>query len=955
MLEKSQKLELYINQSDSYELNNLTNQMIDESSHELVSLSLDNTRAKFEELSKLQNNIQLFCRKQQIAELYGLKVISKLQGQKLWELVECLWLDGYDHSQMKSLTISLLRLSACCDVLIPESSQRMVLREAISDKNFAWNIFFSLINKQVDKPQSRLTRESFATKVYTSILREDLICHNNVFDSVQLISRKYLRNKISNKVFGKQNNLPAKVNNESRLIRASSAFQNDTESAVRKKRLARLLSNVSVNFFNVKDYISIINSQVMIMADVENNDSEYISSVELFINSLFRVYKKKFFNNIRFINAFLDYLIRVNDELKVLDIIDRVLEKYFVSDKLFIPIYNWLLEHGDLERIEMLISSYNIEGRREDKHDSIVSIINNNQAVIDRHEFIVKSLVMLDAVDINTSEFNSYVINLNYASDSFDLAIPALIQSSKEGMKIIFSSFKRTRKGIYRYLSISEQIERVINANVESLTLEEVQQEIEGIISRDQSYLSCCPKFNIVPSYIKDDISWSASHFKINNIDCFSGVAEYLRNTYRTPIYEYSTLSTYGFFSKQIFRAKLAIHVCMLVERLAKLSNKECYFVSTDAQSSPSQCYMAYSIERGHENNVSFVSISSGYENYSSSSSKKLSTTISAANISDDPMRRGPIFSNRVIFEGLKFSVQNLNDVLSILEINRVSNNSENQKVVLAKDKIQKAKSDGRKVICVFGKVLTDLGVSIDGGPAHEDQVDWLRHTSYLAKHSNALVIVKPHPHEKNLSITRYPVTKMSDYFVESDNLMVLESDWFNIKEIVEHIDLAVLWNGSSAAELIALGCPVLMCAYAARFDYPFKMNYPNSRKDYSDIIINPPEFYVSTEQRNNALKQIWMQSKCKLSVPQNYIPVKITNDPISVPRWDENDAKELLEYGDEKLSELFSRAWNHMESADSYAESLRVYRLLKGKNSSSSIRNGMICVHNQLEDLGYE
>ena len=155
-------------------------------------------------------------------------------------------------------------------------------------------------------------------------------------------------------------------------------------------------------------------------------------------------------------------------------------------------------------------------------------------------------------------------------------------------------------------------------------------------------------------------------------------------------------------------------------------------------------------------------------------------------------------------------------------------------------DRIRAARSAGKRIVLCIGRFLFDQCLRREGGPGHADIRDWLEHTvSLAAAQPDILLIVRPHPHEDNPFISVKARQCLRDLLPQQlpDNIICMAPSAMSMQQMGALIDLAVIWVGTAANELTAMGVPVAACSYAAHDQMPYDAIFPQSREEYANLL----------------------------------------------------------------------------------------------------------------------
>lgn len=320
---------------------------------------------------------------------------------------------------------------------------------------------------------------------------------------------------------------------------------------------------------------------------------------------------------------------------------------------------------------------------------------------------------------------------------------------------------------------------------------------------------------------------------------------------------------------------------------------------------------------------LGIISVTAAYESYFSNLGSKFAHTIAVTDLTLDPWVRAPFLPRRDRFErwyaANRDNEEYRRQAEAVFTVNRAGvEGTDRERAILAR--IKAAKAQGRKIVCAFGKVPVDLCVPYDGGPAHADMADWITHTVEVCGGAdNILLLVKPHPHELRPEIALDLVEGFTDLIATEvkDNVMILGHRDINAHALAPHLDLAVLYNGSSGLELTAQGVPVMMCAHFGRLDYPVDLIYPESRAQYAAYLRAGAYRKPDAELRRRAAFMITYMGTGDVSFVNDYAFRPVTNDKIGVPRWKWEKVERLLREGDPEMARVARRIVGKFEGPE--------------------------------------
>lgn len=317
-----------------------------------------------------------------------------------------------------------------------------------------------------------------------------------------------------------------------------------------------------------------------------------------------------------------------------------------------------------------------------------------------------------------------------------------------------------------------------------------------------------------------------------------------------------------------------------------------------------------YSIIRDycmHKNHplLSYISCNVAYESYFSNLGSKFANTMCVTDMTLYPTIRAPFLARQDQFDTWYAANQNnpnyIEQANNLLSLNRVMS-STNDKEIEILEKLKEYKTQGKKIICAFGKVPVDLSVPYDGGPAHRGMSDWITNTVEICNEleDEVILLVKPHPHELRPEIALDLVEGFHDLIKcqINKNVILLGHQDINGKALAPMLDLALLYNGSSGVELTAQGIPVMMASYFGKHDYPITMLYPEGREQYRDFIrsLNYPS--PAQETRKRAAFLLCYLGTDEISILNQYSKRPLTNDSIGIPTWRHKKIEKFLKEG---------------------------------------------------------
>ncbi|KZM49941.1 hypothetical protein [Labrenzia sp. OB1] len=455
-----------------------------------------------------------------------------------------------------------------------------------------------------------------------------------------------------------------------------------------------------------------------------------------------------------------------------------------------------------------------------------------------------------------------------------------------------------------------------------------------GIISYNYTTLSDEPYYDRT---LKNDwkIDWKNKVLECDGINYFQGVFEYLANCYRRFDIDIEQAPIWKFFYTQLLKCDRAVSVCKSIQANPVLKDLPVRFMAVSAQTSPSYIFKEYCAEVGYRDDMHLVFHINGYENYFSNLGTKVASTMGVRDMTVRPFIRSPLIVRRDMLEQPADSEVEKERLKSVLTADRVGVTDLTPVVAAVEKRIRDHRAGGGKVVVCYGKVLCDLGVPYDGGPAHHDILDWLNHTIDCARDSDTLLLVKPHPHELRPEIARHLTQTLCEGIsVEiPDNVILLGHDWFNNSKLKDMMDVAILWNGTSCLEMSVWGLPVVICAHFGTIDYPVDLIAPQSRADYERMIRDPDSLKQHPDNAGLAIDYLQKMGSDAVFSPYRYCPRPATNDPVGPYYWIREDIERWQGSGDpsvERMADEYVREFVPGESGVATEGDYERYRAFK-------------------------
>ncbi len=368
------------------------------------------------------------------------------------------------------------------------------------------------------------------------------------------------------------------------------------------------------------------------------------------------------------------------------------------------------------------------------------------------------------------------------------------------------------------------------------------------------------------------------------------------------------------YFQSLLVLADVAFTVALKIEKQICLGlSLPVRCVSASSQYVPYGIFRIFCMERGKNSGMEFISSLIGKEYNFFNRINDHSHFVSTRNVTAYPEVRMPqlppaqtldkwVASNSITDEELGFVRTFINHDRNLT--GRVSDEG-----LELLSRIKEEKEKGRKIVCIFGKVIWDFDYPHDSGPAHTSLSDWIQHTVHSAQYSDALFLIKPHPHEEMRNISGVPNERFVDLLPSElpANVILMGGDWVNTKDLIPFLDLGVVWAGTVELDLGINGVPVLACCDWGRYDYPVGFMAPKDRREY-EILLQFPNRVEKPENCEQRCTDIlrYMASE-EILVPYIYYRRSTTNAFI-IPTWYMDQVDEFFKNGDPHIDRLAGR-----------------------------------------------
>lgn len=220
-------------------------------------------------------------------------------------------------------------------------------------------------------------------------------------------------------------------------------------------------------------------------------------------------------------------------------------------------------------------------------------------------------------------------------------------------------------------------------------------------------------------------------------------------------------------------------------------------------------------------------------------------------------------------------------------------------------DYLREQKAQGKRIICCIGRLLFDQAEHKPGGPAHGDISDWLRHSVEIAASDpGIIVLIRPHPHESNPTAAVRARQTMRDVLPKElpPNVLYVDPLEMTVQSLIGIMDLAVLWLGTAAWELSALGIPCAVMSHSGYDQVPFQALFPSSREEYARLLTTESIPQPDEETRLRGAACLHYVKTANQTRPYPYAFVRGSNSFRTVPWYRKDLIKKFMAEGDENI-----------------------------------------------------
>lgn len=391
--------------------------------------------------------------------------------------------------------------------------------------------------------------------------------------------------------------------------------------------------------------------------------------------------------------------------------------------------------------------------------------------------------------------------------------------------------------------------------------------------------------------------------FKKGNINYYQGLHESVSMTTRSYNVDLDNMYSKYIIDIAKLQADSVVKCCNKIVDLLCPRGFDVYFLNCIHNVIPFSIFRDFCI---NTKRVQHIYITIGNDIYFYGRDLLYSKTITAHNMTKNPTCRASHLGTKSEFDSWYHQIKNnktIKDKIKNEFLNFKNDNSlmSNQGTL---EKIKNAKNHGKKIICCFGRLLTDICYPQEGGKAHSDMNDWVNDSILTCSNNdNCLLLLKPHPIEVVPRLSRRLTEFFKDLIITPlpKNVILLGHNELTSEDLYSILDLGLTWAGSVATELYLHNIPCVVCSTWGVNDNLFQVLQPESLDDYHNMLMNPDHYQVSEEQRFKAAAALYFRKYC-VAKDFIYASVSNTNDLVGCPKINMKAFLDLLHKGDSDI-----------------------------------------------------
>ena len=344
-------------------------------------------------------------------------------------------------------------------------------------------------------------------------------------------------------------------------------------------------------------------------------------------------------------------------------------------------------------------------------------------------------------------------------------------------------------------------------------------------------------------------VDLEARKLELDGVNYYQGMYERVSRVLKVFHVDWSLPSVQVYYENWLRQIDRILYALSELALVAEDRDLQIRLVSLQSHFTPYFALKQYAA--AHPGRFEHITLSSSYENWKNNVDGRPLGTLTVLNNTCHPQPSAPAFGTADEFEQWYRELYlpdrdrfvAMSDRLTGLR--RSGARTPDAALLVDRWTAQKAET-GAMLFCALGKIPFDLAVPYQGGPAHSDLADWINHTIHTVGESGNALLVKPHPHELNYAISGKPMEGFLDLIDVPlrDNVALLPHRGVSLQDLLDIVDVFLVWNGSSIAELGAQGAVVVAADDWAARNYPLGVRLPRDRAEYEQILTGqfPPE-----------------------------------------------------------------------------------------------------------------
>ncbi|MDR5907502.1 hypothetical protein [Franzmannia qiaohouensis] len=409
-------------------------------------------------------------------------------------------------------------------------------------------------------------------------------------------------------------------------------------------------------------------------------------------------------------------------------------------------------------------------------------------------------------------------------------------------------------------------------------------------------------------------IDWPSGIVSCDGVNYFTFFLERISKLERSYRGTLASERSNKLFDEILKKSDVALSFCKNLLSVAE-KEKPVRVVTMDTHFAPWGVVRKWCEVFGAEKGIHLIGLSIAYENYFSNLTSIEASTISVEDMTARSDLRHPFLGGRYRFEKFLEKVGpneiSRENALSWINVNRSRTNSiseQDRAEVLGK--VSKAREQGKKVFCLMGKVLIDFAAPDDVGNVYADFETWINDLIRLSSKNDAILIIKPHPHEIRSEIVQEGVQCLREILPKSlpESVIYLDHSLFNSSELASLVDTAFVWNGTVCAEFPVLGCPVIGESIWSARDYPLNQHIINNEEDYIRIFNGKIDVPLSEDTIYRAIAHLHFMKCSDVAIPLKYVKRAGTNQSVGANVFYDEELALLEKEGDSNVEKAASR-----------------------------------------------